>query len=57
MRPSELELAQKRHFLAIFGVFQAWPIYLGQDARNRVFAPDSESLGQIMKIETIKKAC
>ena len=57
MRPSELELAQKRHFLATFGVFQALPIYLGEDTQNRVFATDSESLGQIMKIETIKKAC
>ena len=57
MRPSEQKLVQNSHILAIFGVFQAWPIYLGQIARKWVFAPDSESLAQIMKIGTIKKHC
>ena len=55
MGPSEQEWTQKRHFLAIFGVFQALPIYLGQITRNWLFAPDSKSLAQIMKIETKQK--
>ena len=37
--------------------FQACPIKALPAARNRVFAPDSGSLVQIMKLETIKKPC
>ena len=57
MRPSELELGQNWHFLANFGVFQASPIYRGQHLRNWLFGPDSGSLAQIPKIETIKEPC
>ena len=37
--------------------FQACPIKALPAAWNRVFAPDSGSLVQIMKLETIKKPC